>query len=94
MKRLGSRVADLEARQEKPFGAVHRLIQHEGQSRDEAIDAYGRERIGSDDLLIIRRIVSPRFNPDGSMLFYSDWPENQPPAKKAPQPLGRIAPRR
>jgi len=77
MRRLGSRVAELEARKARPFGKVHRLIQRQGQTRDEALDAYGRELIGPDDMVILNRIVAPRFNPDGSMLPYSDWPENQ-----------------
>jgi hypothetical protein len=53
------------------------LIQREDQTQDEAIDAYGRDLIGENDRVIIHRIVSPRFNPDGSMLLYPDWPENQ-----------------
>ena len=74
---LDNRVADLEARQTAPLGKWHRLIQREGQTQEEAIDAYGRHLIGEHDHLIINSIVAPRFNPDGSMLFYSDWPENQ-----------------
>jgi hypothetical protein len=76
MKRLWGRVADLEARQTVPLGKGHMLIQREGQTQDEVIDAYGRHLIGKTDRVIINRIVSPRFNSDGSMLLYSDWPEN------------------
>ena len=77
MKRLSSRVADLEARQTTPPGKWHMLIQRIGQTQDEAIDAYGRHLIGEHDHLIINRIVAPRFNAGGSMLFYSDWREHQ-----------------
>jgi hypothetical protein len=60
MRRLDNRVTDLEARKARPLGRAHRLIQHEGQTQDEAIDAYGRELIGPDEMLIINRIVSPK----------------------------------
>jgi hypothetical protein len=68
MRRLGSRVADLEARQPRPYGRAHRLIQREEQTQDEALDAYGRELIGPDDMVIINRIVSPKWDADGNMI--------------------------
>ena len=68
MKRLSSRVADLEARQTEPLGKWHVLIQREGQTRDEVIDAYGRHLIGEHDHLIINRIVSPKRDADGNMV--------------------------
>jgi hypothetical protein len=67
MRRLGSRVADLEARQTVPFGQAHMLMQREGQTQDEAIDAYGRQLIGNNDLVIINRIVSPK-DAEGKMI--------------------------
>jgi hypothetical protein len=77
MKRLDNRVTDLEARQKPDIGRWHNLIQRADQTQEEALDAYGRHLIGEHDRLIINRTVAPRFNPDGSRLFYSDWPENQ-----------------
>ncbi len=59
MKRLSARLADLEAKHARPFGRAHSIIQHSGQTKDEAIDAYGRASIGEDDLLIINVIVAP-----------------------------------
>ncbi len=59
MKRLNTRVADLEAKRTPPFGRTHSIIQRVGHTQDEAIDAYGRALIGEDDLLIINVIVAP-----------------------------------
>ena len=55
----------------------HSLIAREGQSEDEAIDEYGRDKIGPRDFVVIRKFVSPRFDADGKMIFWKDWPENQ-----------------
>jgi hypothetical protein len=41
------------------------------------IDAYGRELSRPDDILIVNRIVSLRFDAEAKMIFYSDLPENQ-----------------
>jgi len=60
--RLDKRVADLEARQPSGRGAVHRFIQEEGQSYDEALARYDKD-VGPDDFVIVRRPVNPR--PDG-----------------------------
>jgi hypothetical protein len=61
-------VADLEARQSRPYGKAHRLIQRQGQTRDDAMDAYGRHLIGPDDIVIINRIVSPKWDADGNLV--------------------------
>jgi hypothetical protein len=37
---------------------VHQVIVREGQTRDKALDAYGRNLIGADDILIVNRIIS------------------------------------
>jgi len=58
VKRLSARMADLEARQPVEVGRWHRIIQYGGQTPDEAIDAYGREKFGPNDRPIIRTIVS------------------------------------
>lgn len=56
---------------------VHQLSAGNGQTEDEAIEAYGRERIGPNDLAIVLMPVSPRFDADGNMILFKDWPENQ-----------------
>lgn len=38
-------------------GISHRLIQHVGQTEDEALDLYGRDKIGPRDMIVIHRIV-------------------------------------
>jgi hypothetical protein len=57
MKRLASRVADLEAKTKAPYPRTHRIIQRIGETRDQALDAYGRDCIGEGDLVIVNRIV-------------------------------------
>jgi hypothetical protein len=56
---LRKRVEGLEARTKPLFERVHRIIQHVGETRDQALDAYGRHLIGENDLLIVNVIVSP-----------------------------------
>ena len=46
----------------------HQVTVREGQSLAEAIHAYGIEKIGEHDNLIIRRIVSPKFDEQGNMI--------------------------
>jgi hypothetical protein len=45
------------------------LIQHEWQTQDEAIDAYGRHLIGEHDRIIINRIVSPKWDAEGNIIL-------------------------
>ena len=47
------------------------------ETEDELIDAYGREKIGANDSIIIFKSVAPRFDAEGNMIFHKDWPENQ-----------------
>ncbi len=68
MMQLRKRLESLEARNMSPTGCVHRLRQDRGQTRDEVLDAYGRDRIADDDIVIIRRIVSPHFDDAGAMI--------------------------
>ena len=60
MKRLTTRVEDLERRAPDAIRRVHRVIQDIGMSRDEALDAYGREKIGKNDGVILRVIVDAK----------------------------------
>ncbi len=30
--------------------------------------------------MIVFKSVTPRFDAEGNMIFYKDWPENQPPS--------------
>jgi hypothetical protein len=54
MMTLGKRVEKLEQRVNPPvMKAVHVLFRQLDQTEDEVLDAYGRERIGADDLTII-----------------------------------------
>ena len=46
----------------------HSVIVHEGQSLADAVRAYGIEKIGEHDNLIIRRIVYPEFDAHGSIV--------------------------
>ena len=55
----------------------HSLTAREGQTEDEAIDEYGREKIGPNDFVVIHKFVTPRFDADGNMIFWKDWPENR-----------------
>ena len=63
--KMSSRVEALEVRVgECRFENVHRLIQRVGQTRDEVLDAYGREKIEPDDRVILRRLIVP--SPQGN----------------------------
>lgn len=69
---LEKRVSALEAAAgaEDPSFANpwHRVIVREGQSLADAVRAYGIEKIGEHDNLIIRRIVSPKFDEQGRIV--------------------------
>ena len=69
---LEKRVSALEAAAgagdpscERPW---HRVIVHEGQSLADAIRAYGIDRIGEHDNLLVNRIVSPKFDAQGAIV--------------------------
>ena len=50
---------------EKPW---HQVIVREGQSLADAVRAYGIEKIGEHDNLIIHTIVSPKFDEQGRIV--------------------------
>jgi len=54
----------------------HLIGMADGETEEEARVRYGQP-IGEDDGLVLLVPVAPRFNPNGSMLFYCDWPENK-----------------
>ena len=69
---LEKRVSALEAAAgaEDPQSARpwHQVIVREGQSLADAVRAYGIEKIGEHDNLIIHRIVSPKFDEQGDIV--------------------------
>lgn len=66
MSAIRKRLAALEAVRKSGWAKVHRVIQAIGQSEDEALDAYGRDRVGADDQIIVRRIVAPKLREAGN----------------------------
>ena len=46
----------------------HQVTVRDGQSLADAVRAYGIERIGEHHNLIVRRIVSPKFDERGNMI--------------------------
>ena len=50
------------------FEKAHRVICRLGQTQDQALDAYGREKIGPKDFVVVRVFVSPRFDANGNMI--------------------------
>lgn len=54
---LRKRISVLEAAKPGEDRPWHWLIKQPNQTQDEAIDAYGRDKIGPDDNLIIWQIV-------------------------------------
>ena len=69
---LEKRVAALEAAPgagDPSFGKPwHQVIVREGQSLADAVRAYGIEKIGEHDNLLIRTLVSPRFDEQGRIV--------------------------
>ena len=51
MRHLRNSVASLETKARPP--SLHIVICRGGQSKEDALDEYGRERIGGDDDLIV-----------------------------------------
>lgn len=60
MTNFGKRIEALEAMQSTGAVAWHRVLQESDQTIDQALDAYGRDRIGPTDRLIVRKIVDSR----------------------------------
>ncbi len=59
------------------FDKAHQVICRPGQTQEQALDAYGRDKIGPNDFVVVRTFVTPRFDANGNMIFQKDWPENQ-----------------
>ena len=55
---ITKRVVALEGRAGSGFETAHRVICQQGQTQDEALDLYGRERIGPNDLVVMRVMVA------------------------------------
>ena len=54
---ITKRVVALEGRAGSGFETAHRVVCRQGQTPDHALDLYGRERIGPNDLVIMRVMV-------------------------------------
>ena len=67
-KRLSALEATADAEDPQHLKPWHRIIVREGQSLADAVRAYGIEKIGEDDNLIIRWIVSPTFDEQGRIV--------------------------
>lgn len=79
--KMANRLDALEGKSSPPsVERWHHVVQTGEQTQEEAIDAYGRDKVGPDDGMIVFKSVTPRFDADGNMIFYKDWPENQPPS--------------
>lgn len=66
MKAFKQRLQSLENVARIGWEKAHRVVQRSGQSESEAIDTYGRDRLGPHDLLVIRKIVTPTPRAAGS----------------------------
>ncbi len=76
--KMANRLDALEGKATPPLVEKwHEMVALGDETEDELIDAYGREKIGPDDSVIILRPVAPRFDAEGRMIFHKDWPENQ-----------------
>lgn len=65
MRSLSTRLAALECATPLGVERWHRVIQRVGQSRDEALDQYGRDKIGDRDGVIVRQIARPATRKEG-----------------------------
>ena len=78
--KMTNRLDALEGKASPPIGEKwHEMVALGDETSDELIDAYGREKIGPHDSIIILRSVAPRFDAEGNMIFHKDWPEKQTP---------------
>lgn len=60
------RLQELERRVPREIGKSHRIIQREGESLRDAVQTYGADKIGENDTVIVRSIVSPAAVSPGS----------------------------
>ena len=75
MRKNQTRLAALEAEKRAASQVVHSIGYHEGDTpeekaanREAALEAYGKDRIGPDDLLIQRVFVAPKVDGNGKMI--------------------------
>ncbi len=75
---ISKRVVALENQTgDRGFASVHRIVVESGQTQEQAINAYGRDKIGPKDLTIVRTFITPRFDVEGKMIHPKEWPENR-----------------
>ena len=67
-KRLSALEASAGAGDKSRGKPWHQVTVREGQSLADAVRAYGIEKIGEHDNLIVNRIVSPRFDGQGGII--------------------------
>ena len=85
--KMANRLDALEGKATPPLVEKwHELVALGDETENELIDAYGREKIGTNDYIIILKSVAPRFDAEGDMIFHKDWPENQ--GQRLRDPLG------
>lgn len=66
---MANRLDALEGKASPPLVEKwHQVVAVDDQTEDEVLDAYGREKIGPNDSVLIFRAVTPRFNADGNMV--------------------------
>lgn len=58
MSNFGKRIGALEAKENVAPAIWRRVVQEAGQTLDDALDRYGRDRIGAADNVIVRRIYA------------------------------------
>jgi hypothetical protein len=63
---INRRIAALEASAPVASGIFHRTRQIAGETLEDAVTAYGREKIGPTDRLIVRQIITPRTRSAGA----------------------------
>lgn len=64
--KMASRVQALESKGGNVgSGKSHRVICRIGQSKDDALDEYGRDKVGPDDFVIVRHFVTPTKTAEG-----------------------------
>lgn len=57
--KIANRLAALEIQAAPPAGTWHQIIVRQGQTKDEAIDEYGREKVSTEASFIIFRVILP-----------------------------------
>ena len=75
--KMATRIEALEGKgSSREWENYHQIVARDGQSIDDAIDEYGRGRIGPNDFVVVHELVAPRFDSAGNMIFWKDWPED------------------